>query len=55
MVGFFMMFNETEEIDAGDVDADEAESPVANEVVESNEQSDESSSSSTDDESEGQS
>ncbi|MBT5020228.1 MAG: nucleoside permease [Planctomicrobium sp.] len=28
MVGFFMFFNETEEIDAGDVDADETESPV---------------------------
>jgi len=29
MVGFFMFFNETEELDAGDVDAEEVDSPVS--------------------------
>jgi hypothetical protein len=28
MVGFFMTFNETEEIDAGDVSADDVEPPA---------------------------
>ncbi|MBD3675939.1 MAG: MFS transporter [Planctomycetaceae bacterium] len=33
MFGFYVMFNEKEEIDAGDVEAGEAESPVADEVA----------------------
>jgi len=40
MAGFFVLFNEKEEIDAGDVDADETASPVADEVTESQEATD---------------
>lgn len=50
MVGFYMMFNENEKIDAGDVDADEAASPVADEVTDSNKNAEGDSSETTGDE-----